>query len=62
MNNEENTCIQCGWTGMPLQTEDLGSGLEWCCPRCQTWQHADPYLLGGGKEDQELDTQELGAQ
>jgi hypothetical protein len=55
---EESTCIQCGWTGTPIQTEDIGSGLEWCCPQCQTWQHAE--LLGDEKEllGEEVEEQE----
>jgi hypothetical protein len=52
MDTEERTCIFCGWTGIPTQTIDQGSGLEWSCPRCQTWQHADPYLLAQADDDQ----------
>ncbi len=44
---EDLTCIQCGWYGLPREAEDIGSGLEWCCPKCQIWQHADVYLLDG---------------
>jgi hypothetical protein len=50
----EATCIQCGWIGTPIQTEDLGAGLEWCCPQCQTWQHAEPS--GEQDEYQEQET------
>jgi hypothetical protein len=50
---EESTCIQCGWTGIPMETEDLGSGLEWCCPQCRIWQHAEQPV-----EDFELSEQD----
>jgi hypothetical protein len=52
MDREERTCIFCGWTCIPTQTIDQGSGLEWSCPRCQTWQHADPYLLAQADDNQ----------
>jgi hypothetical protein len=46
MVTEEESCLNCGWYGVPVATEDIGSGPEWECPSCGQWQHIAKILDG----------------
>ncbi len=43
---DEEACLNCGWQGIPTESEDIGSGAEWKCPNCGQWQHVADILNG----------------